>query len=148
MPSKYTNEFPSLTSKAKVPKHGAISSLNNVCFVPVEVWCDSWFAIESLFCLGRELNAIEGHVVLNDNGFILNRASFIRKLFWNKVFLHHKRTQPVKGNATQNMKEKQCLDECCKLQVPKLAFRTKNASKTLAMLFSNWIRYLFKANQL
>ena len=84
--NKKTNEFPSSTSKAKVPKHGAISSLNNVCFVPVEVWCDSWFAIESLFCLGRELNAIEGHVVLNDNGFILNRASFIRKLFWNKVY--------------------------------------------------------------
>ena len=46
--------------------------------------------------------------------------------------LHHKRTQPVKGHATQNRTDKECLDEYCKLQVPKLAFRTKNASKKLA----------------
>ena len=41
--------------------------------------------IEVYFVL-EGLNAIEGHVVFNDNGFILNRASFIRKLFWNKVY--------------------------------------------------------------
>lgn len=53
----------------------------------------------SLFCLGRELYSIEGHVVLKDNGFILDRASFIRKLFWNKAYLAYfiiKRKQPVK----------------------------------------------------
>ena len=102
----------------------------------------------SLFCLGRELYSIEGHVVLKDNGFILDRASFIRKLFWNKAYLAYfiiKRKQPVKWNATQNRKERQCLDSFCKLQVPKLAFWARNASKTLATSFSNWMSQLWRA---
>ena len=80
--------------------------------------------------------------------FYSKQSLVYNKTILEQGLLHHKRTQPVKGNANQNLKEKQCLDEYCKLQVPKLAFRTKNASKTLAMLFSNWIRFLFKVNQL
>ena len=45
----------------------------------------------------------------------------------------------MKGNAIQNRKERQCVDEEFELQMPKLVFRTNNASKTLATSCSNYI---------